>query len=1607
MRGPHDKGTGRPVFSVDLPACLHALLAASDGVGEGATPLTVVHTIADGRLIPLASEQLVQQRDTEGLHDLASSLAPGADLAECLREARRGPALQQALVFVASARAVMATQAGHVGAACEHMRRALAALAGPAGVHPGPAPTASAESASSRLRSDPRRAGDGMCAVFRAAQNEDYSWAASALASLVAELLGSPRHPIRSVRANALLAEPAEPFRMGARTALLTVGIVRRGSGVVVPDLHRTPPLGQEFTAGMRDVRTYLLGLVDGDGNRVLDRDVDVMFRVGSADGHTGLPSLDGRSMTALLAAVSENLLRGGPVTDQSCSATADLHASPDGNQTLGPVKHIRAKVDAAFDAGLRSVVVAEDDADLARQAAVEAYDGYEADRAAGGDDREERRLLEVLPCTTVPELVRILTRETQWLVAYMDDARAEMTDELKLIRPEWRSRFREELYQPPAIVEPEADVGGATLRVRRSGVRDGEPRRQDWVDYRRTRHIRRAVIRAEAGYGKSTLIQMMAWEDATESTRKLRAHTAGTAEVPVPFFFRCADLEDDRERPLLRSMVADLDHRHDLTRGQMRLLKDLLTSRQAVIFWDALDEADDPRTLAHRAARFARRQPAPSIYITCRTRHLPDFAWPQAADGVHVELAPFYRDSLLRFIAGWGRMSGHPERAQDLASLTAGRASVNDLLAVPVLAALACVHCVDGSAALDPHATRVELLEACLHAFEERWEREKGRSFTLSPTERRAAMEHVAWHFASRGEFGPFPKRELLAALAAVRGPHGRRVQASPDEALAELSLLVPHGGPHSATYRFLLRLIHEYLAACVVSRRSQPFLAIEPVLRHPDWDETIRLVAGMLQPDARAANYIGSIGDAGSSHEEHLGRDCALACRCIAEREFPRFLAMDQVRPLVDRLASMLVSCNRFRHRRGYRAIPDVGPFWVAAVPALLDYMTHDDDFASCAAALGLFEGHPLPALECLPQLFHRLADDDEQVRYVAEVAISYASYALAGLARPAPCAQKWSADTPVPTRVDRLESAVTKAVRILRAAARADDLLVEGWAVTCLSALGPSAEAALPELLAVLQTRYSPESVEARVIHELERGRPAWGAALHGVVAVLGSAALPHVLRGLSDRRPDILQTAISLAERLGTEARDALPLLYALSRCDDPQAARAAGYAVEAIEAPTRLNEILPLLSDQSARLRGIAAKQLVRHIPVSVALPPLLEATRRPEVHARLGAIEALGGFGADAAEAVPRLRTVLHDESSDVRAAAIRTLGGMGSVARTAMADVLAALHDPSAAVRTHAADAIYAMGATLTAALSPLRELASDPHSYVRQAAARTIFGPGRGSPEVLPDIVHALQDPDRQVWRDAQTALRALDAELVLALPLLEAAIDDPDQDARARVVRPLGPIGPTAAPLAPSVARLLSDSEPDVRVVALSTLHGLGTPAEVLPAVVDARHDLDPEVRAAAVRTLGAASLQADVVPEIVDALSDSDHGVRGAAVHALSALGRGTAAVVDMLGDADPSVREAVVEALPRLPLPDPDLITHLRMGLSDASSSVRRAAVLSIGGLGSRGAGALADLCPLLPNDDNDTAWEACRAVEAILESLAHEASAALPVSGPG
>ncbi|WP_435007352.1 HEAT repeat domain-containing protein [Tundrisphaera lichenicola] len=228
---------------------------------------------------------------------------------------------------------------------------------------------------------------------------------------------------------------------------------------------------------------------------------------------------------------------------------------------------------------------------------------------------------------------------------------------------------------------------------------------------------------------------------------------------------------------------------------------------------------------------------------------------------------------------------------------------------------------------------------------------------------------------------------------------------------------------------------------------------------------------------------------------------------------------------------------------------------------------------------------------------------------------------------------------------------------------------------------------------------------------------------------------------------------------------------------------------------------------------------------------------------------RLGAIQALGGFGDLAAPAVPMLIEALRDQDLKIRSYAAGVLAEIGPKADAAIPELIPLLLSKDRGERVPgtlntiavifrpdrlavaAAKALGRIGRDSREAIDALAKALDDTDQPMRSVVAQALGDIGPKAAPAIPALIEALGDQDLSVAEQAVWALERIGAASV---PALIEAILRPELDLRRRAIETLGEIGPDAVAARPGLIRARMDPDPEIRSAATQALDLINEPA-----------------------------------------------------------------------------------------------------------------------------------------------------------------------------
>jgi HEAT repeat protein len=228
------------------------------------------------------------------------------------------------------------------------------------------------------------------------------------------------------------------------------------------------------------------------------------------------------------------------------------------------------------------------------------------------------------------------------------------------------------------------------------------------------------------------------------------------------------------------------------------------------------------------------------------------------------------------------------------------------------------------------------------------------------------------------------------------------------------------------------------------------------------------------------------------------------------------------------------------------------------------------------------------------------------------------------------------------------------------------------------------------------------------------------------------------------------------------------------------------------------------------------------------------IPVLLAVAKKDgDVHTRIRAVAALGGYGPEAQVAIPDLVALMKEpagQGSDVGSAATGALMKVGPAGMPALAEVLA---DKNARTRALAAEALGNMGEPARSALPRLEGLLKDPDGNVRVVAALAVWklDPGRAA-DTVAVLTEGLKRKDKWSIRlDSVVKLAQMGQAAKQAIPALTDMLKDIHGDIRQGAARALAEMGPEARSAVPALEEMAAkDTEVGSAAAAKAALEKL---------------------------------------------------------------------------------------------------------------------------------------------------------------------------------
>lgn len=391
----------------------------------------------------------------------------------------------------------------------------------------------------------------------------------------------------------------------------------------------------------------------------------------------------------------------------------------------------------------------------------------------------------------------------------------------------------------------------------------------------------------------------------------------------------------------------------------------------------------------------------------------------------------------------------------------------------------------------------------------------------------------------------------------------------------------------------------------------------------------------------------------------------------------------------------------------------------------------------------------------------------------------------------------------------------------------------------AARSLQKLGPTAEPAIPPLIAALNDLGAPTKYDVQYLGPRVRN------AASDALASIGRPAVPALIKALRDKDPATRAMAADTLAKLGPVAN-------------------------------TSFAELSRTLNDPESWIRDSAVAAIARVGAAPQVVVPLLEQKYRradKDDYIRVSILESLANADPQATMVIPLLIEALGDSDGDVMAAAARTLGSYKNKARPAVNALNKALTTTkvrwdsyadfgfTVPVRTDVVRALAVIGPSAKVAepsLFRLMQQDEDQVTRIMSAAALVRISPEKPSArQAMTFLIQTLQDQEKAQAKAAEALGMIGNAAAVAALSeTLQAPDESEFGSLRATVAHALGEIGPPARTAVPALRAALREKKEwhfDVRNESALALGKIGPAAKSsIPDLIEASHSDDEHLQ-----------------------------------------------------------------------------------------------------------------------------------------------------------
>ena len=495
---------------------------------------------------------------------------------------------------------------------------------------------------------------------------------------------------------------------------------------------------------------------------------------------------------------------------------------------------------------------------------------------------------------------------------------------------------------------------------------------------------------------------------------------------------------------------------------------------------------------------------------------------------------------------------------------------------------------------------------------------------------------------------------------------------------------------------------------------------------------------------------------------------------------------------------------------------------------------------------------------------------------------------------------------------TALGNLGPEASEAVPALTNALSDETSLVQHAALDALRKLGDAAKAAREAIqmkttkadpgvqVAALRALYRlgderPEVV-TKLVHALAAPQASVRSEARWALLDIGPSAIPEILNQLKSDSCDCQIAALDVLAEFGPLSKEACHAIPDLLKAESPELRRHAALLalqIGTVDAGCQ-QALLTATTDKDTSVQQAALMALGVCGTPQQALPVLRKALKSPQPALRLAAVDALAGFGPDAAPAVPEILALLKDEQglvslhaaealtqigapavasivpllkdAEYQPLALHMLDQIGPGATTAVSELVALLKSTSDEMTKRQICLVLAdLKVDAAPALPELQKILMGKMGIDRPAAAYALGS--IGTEPALKEIARWSDDADPLVRIAVAAAqLRAHPEDRAIrsaALPKLREALQRPEPNVRRMAAQAAALFGPEAAPALPELLAIVKSDQEDlmVREAALGALGELGTAAApAISELVELHQKGQPELRLITTYTLG---------------------------------------------------------------------------------------------------------------------------------------------------